>query len=108
MKEFYDDMPLFSESILTTDLTASDKATLQVERSIPIETEHEEKRKDKLLKFTFKLFFVLLAIIVGFVLLDVVEHKFNIENPLLSEAFELMKYAITAVLGYLFANNAKK
>lgn len=108
MKKWYDDIPLFSESTSTNDLSSSDKTALQVERNIPIEISPEDKRKDKILKFSFRLFFVLLAIIVAFVLLDVIEHKFNVENPLLSEAFELMKYVITAVLGYLFANNAKK
>ena len=49
MKKWYDDMPLFSESISTNDLSSSDENVLQVERNIPIEISPEDKRKDKIL-----------------------------------------------------------
>lgn len=73
-----------------------------------IKEEGKQERKTKSLSYSFGILKFLVIIVVILAAFDALEHKYNIDNPLLQEVFELLKYATTTVMGYLFARKEEE
>ncbi len=81
-----------------------------IEDSLTIEeikAKEEIQRKNKLLHFSFSSFYVMMIAILVIIIFDIAEQKLNIDHEILSQTFELIKYATTTILGFLFASNSK-
>ncbi len=92
------------EPLFKKETTESLQHDLSLER---LEKKNEIVRKNNLQRFGFRAFYITLGVLVGVVVLDIIEQKLNIQNELLKEAFNVVKYATTTILGFLFANNSK-
>lgn len=102
------DKPLFTESnnecinpdapMFGNDESVSEDLNLRM-----LEAKGEQERKNKSLSYSFNILKFLIIIVLVLVFFDGIESQLNIENNLLNEAFELVKYSTTTVMGYLFA-----
>lgn len=91
--------PLFSKN-----KTSTNENTLSIEE---LEKRNAIKRKNILQQFGIDAFYKTLSIIAIFVIVDIVLQELKIESKLLGEAFEVVKYATTTILGFLFANKSE-
>lgn len=90
----------------TTEIKAGSLAERPTVRTIEEQEQtHKHKVEDYKNIVGGLLLAVCLAIIVGFSIADA---KYQVESALFSNAFEFAKTIATAVIGYLFATNAKK
>ena len=98
-KNSNDDAPLFSKK--QGDFDTSDKLTLE-------KIKQENKKFSKLLNVGTKSikWIVIFAIIL--IIIDGIYQKLGIDNSLLKDCFSLVKYSLTTVLGFVFANNSNK
>ena len=107
-ENFNDDRPLFPSDELSND-TGTKVKTPEIKASLEvIETEADIKRKDKILSFSFILIKYFLIACGVLVILDVIFQKIGVTDSLATELFDLLKYSITSILGYLFASEHKK
>lgn len=108
-ENFYEDYPLFSAEDDSGEMTDDGKPNNNYTSSLEvIETTADIKRKEKILSFSFKLIIIFLSICGILILLDALFDKLEINNSLIKEFFDLLKYSTTSVLGYLFASEHKK
>ena len=103
MNSHLDDKPLFPQD--GGQISNSEDNTIKQPNAI-IPTP-EEERKNKLQKFSFNIVYAML-VSMGVVLgLSFLEKALKFDVPLLEEAFEVLKYSTTTILGYLFASKSE-
>ncbi len=107
MNENFNDFPLFLSDVSENESSNSSKMS-KVKPLAVIEAEADIKRKDKILSFSFKLIRYFLVACGCLIIADVIFQKIGVMDSLASEFFDLLKYSITSVLGYLFASENKK
>ncbi len=98
-KNLNDDTPLFNKKQAKT----GDPDKLAIEK-----VKQDGRRFNKLVETgikTIKLFVYLGAFLV---ILDGFFQWLNLDNSLIKDSFSLVKYSLTTVLGFVFANNLNK
>lgn len=99
-KNLNEDSPLFS-SEKCDDTTFSDK--LELER-----VTQNNRRFNKLIDIGTKSVKWIVILALGLIVLDMSYQYFGLDNSLIKEAFSVVKYAITTILGFIFASNCNK
>ncbi len=99
-KNLNDDAPLFPQP---TAGISSPSEKLGMEK-----IKQESKRFNKLLTLGSKWIGWFLLFSAGVIGLDILYQKLGMDNNLLQEGFSLAKYALTTILGFVFANSSNR
>lgn len=103
-KSYIEDKPMFGND--------EDNSNSSNTKSLSVKDLNEKAKifnSIRLLDFSFKIVIVFLIVVVLLVTADILIQKYwDIENTLIKELFDLSKYAITTVLGYLFASKSSE
>ena len=98
-KNSNDDAPLFVKNVASND--GSEKLELE-------KVKQDGKRFSQLIGAgtTSIKWIVFLAVIL--MIFDYIFQKAGIDNSLIKDCFSLVKYSLTTILGFVFANNSNK
>ncbi len=93
-----EDAPIF-------DVQTSETERLSIEE---INVKEENKRKNKIIDFGTKYIFFVVGLMFVLIILDLILQRVGVESNLINDCFSLLKYSVTIILGFMFANNDNK
>ena len=98
-KNSNDDAPLFEKR----QDEANDSDKLALER-----VKQDSKKFSKLIDIGTKSLKLIVTFAIILIIIDGIYQKLGIDNSLLKDCFSLVKYSLTTVMGFVFANNSNK
>lgn len=101
-KSYNDDEPIFSKSNNSDESLEKQKLNLE-----KLKTKQENEHKKNIVIIAKRTIFWILVFMGSLVLIDMLFQRFEFDNSIVSECMSVAKYALTTVLGFLFASNTK-
>ena len=96
-----DDRPMFSGPV-------DNNAGIKIDPLVRQKFNSDNRRKNKILGFGMSAVKWTVIIIGVLIVLDIIVQLLNFDNELIKDCFSLLKYSLTTVLGFVFANNSNK
>jgi len=98
-KNLNDDAPLFNKT--QEGSSGSDRLALE-------KVKQDSRKFSKLISIGTKSIRWIVIFAMVLIVIDGIYQKMGIDNSLLKDCFSLVKYSLTTILGFVFANNSSK